>query len=61
PTSLAGQLIVFETLAALLYAFALRGAVPSAAALAGIGLLVAGVVLGVRAFQSAASAPASAA
>jgi drug/metabolite transporter (DMT)-like permease len=48
PTSLAGQLIVFETLAALLYAFLLRGEPPSALALAGIVLLVAGVVAGVR-------------
>jgi len=51
PTSLAGQLIVFETLAALVYAFLWRGEAPAPAALAGIGLLVAGVVLGVRAFQ----------
>jgi drug/metabolite transporter (DMT)-like permease len=51
PTSLAGQLIVFETLSALLYAFLARQQVPAAGTLAGIGLLVAGVVLGVRAFQ----------
>ena len=48
PPALAGQLIVFETLAALGYAFALRGAWPPAASLAGIGLLVAGVVWAVR-------------
>ncbi|MET3130166.1 drug/metabolite transporter (DMT)-like permease [Oxalobacteraceae bacterium GrIS 1.11] len=51
PTSLAGQLIVFETLFALLYAFLLRGALPSAAVAAGIALLCAGVLLGVRAFR----------
>ncbi|HWS75310.1 MAG TPA: DMT family transporter, partial [Quisquiliibacterium sp.] len=49
PTSLAGQLIVFETLAALAYAFAWRGQLPPTATLAGIGLLMAGVMLGVRA------------
>jgi drug/metabolite transporter (DMT)-like permease len=51
PTSLAGQLIVFETLSALLYAFLLRGSWPGAATLAGVALLVAGVVLGIRAAQ----------
>ena len=48
PTALAGQLIVFETLAALGYAFALRGTWPDATTLLGIGLLVAGVTWGVR-------------
>jgi drug/metabolite transporter (DMT)-like permease len=57
PTALAGQLIVFETLAALSYAFVLRGEAPGPATLAGIGLLVAGVMLGVRAFSSQGSAP----
>lgn len=51
PTALTGQLIVFETLAALAYAFLWRGQAPGAVALAGIGLLVAGVLLGVRVFQ----------
>ncbi len=51
PTSLVGQLIVFETLAAMTYGFLWRGAFPGAATLAGIALLVVGVVLGVRAFQ----------
>ena len=51
PTSLAGQLIVFETLAALAYAFAWRGEPPAPVAAAGIGLLMLGVMLGVRAFQ----------
>ena len=53
PTSLAGQLIVFETLAALLYAFLWRGAVPGAAVITGIALLCTGVSLGMRAFRQA--------
>lgn len=48
PTALAGQLIVFETLAALAYAFMLRGRVPNALTLAGVALLVAGVAWAVR-------------
>jgi drug/metabolite transporter (DMT)-like permease len=48
PTSLVGQLIVFETLAALAYGLALRGQWPSPWVAAGIALLVAGVLLGVR-------------
>jgi drug/metabolite transporter (DMT)-like permease len=48
PTALAGQLIVFETLAALSYAFALRGQWPEPVTLLGIALLVAGVIGGVR-------------
>lgn len=51
PTSLAGQLIVFETLSALAMAFAWRGQWPPAGTLLGIAALVLGVVLGVRAFQ----------
>lgn len=51
PTSLAGQLIVFETLSALLYAFLWRGAIPSVLVIAGIVLLCVGVMLGLRAFQ----------
>ncbi len=43
PTTLVGQLIVFETLSALAYAFLLRGRWPSAVTLLGIGLLMAGV------------------
>lgn len=48
PTSLVGQLIVFETLAALVYAFMLRGEPPQALTLAGIALLVAGVIWALR-------------
>ncbi|KIF83066.1 DMT family transporter [Noviherbaspirillum autotrophicum] len=53
PTSLAGQLIVFETLSALLYAFIWRGVVPSASVMAGVVLLCAGVAMGVGAFHRA--------
>jgi drug/metabolite transporter (DMT)-like permease len=48
PTTLAGQLIVFETLAALAYAFVLRGAWPAPLTLAGIALLIAGVAWALR-------------
>ncbi len=48
PTTLAGQLIVFETLAALAYAFMLRGRPPESLALLGIVLLVAGVIWALR-------------
>jgi drug/metabolite transporter (DMT)-like permease len=48
PTTVAGQLIVFETLAALAYAFMLRQEVPGAATLVGVALLVAGVLLALR-------------
>ncbi|MFO1218815.1 MAG: DMT family transporter [Burkholderiaceae bacterium] len=49
PTTLAGQLIVFETLSALAYAFMLRGRAPEPLTLAGIVLLVAGVAWALRA------------
>ncbi|MDE2394970.1 MAG: DMT family transporter [Burkholderiales bacterium] len=49
PTTMTGQLIVFETLAALAYALALRGEPPRALTLAGAALLVAGVLLALRA------------
>lgn len=51
PTSLAGTLIVFETLAALLYTFILRGGMPSSQILVGVALLCVGVALSVRVFQ----------
>ncbi len=50
PTALTGQLIVFETLAAFLYAFLWRGLLPGWLVLGGITLLVIGVMLGVRVF-----------
>ncbi|WP_229799750.1 DMT family transporter [Vogesella fluminis] len=48
PTALAGQLIVFETLAALGYAFLLRGEWPAPLTLLGIALLIAGVLSALR-------------
>jgi drug/metabolite transporter (DMT)-like permease len=49
PTTLAGQLIVFETLSALAYAFMLRGQGPAAVSLLGIALLIAGVAWALQA------------
>ncbi|MDP9043389.1 MAG: DMT family transporter [Pseudomonadota bacterium] len=48
PPALAGQLIVFETLAALSYALALRGHAPRPETLVGVALLIVGVVWAVR-------------
>ncbi len=48
PTSLVGQLIVFETLAALAYAFAWHRRWPAPLVLLGVVLLVAGVLWAVR-------------
>lgn len=52
PTTLSGQLIVFETLAALAYGYAWRGQWPDVTALAGIGLLCVGVVMGVKSVRA---------
>ncbi|HJV95144.1 MAG TPA: DMT family transporter [Albitalea sp.] len=49
PTTLAGQLIVFETLSALAYAFVLRQQLPAPVTLIGIALLVVGVMWALRA------------
>ncbi len=51
PTSLAGTLIVFETLAALLYTFILRGNIPAPQILVGVCMLCMGVALAVRVFH----------
>ena len=51
PTSLTGQLIVFETLAALAYGYAWRGDWPAPTAAVGIGLLIVGVAIGANAFR----------
>lgn len=48
PTTLVGQMIVFETLAALAYAYWWRGAWPAMGVLAGVACLVAGVLWAVR-------------
>ena len=58
PAALVGQLIVFETLAALLYAFLWYGRWPGMAESAGIALLIAGVLGGVRVFRPGAARPA---
>ena len=48
PTTLVGQLIVFETLSALAYAFVWRGQWPEPATALGIALLVVGVIGALR-------------
>lgn len=53
PPALLGQLIVFETLAALMYAFAWSARLPAWHELVGIVMLVVGVLLGVRLFRGA--------
>jgi drug/metabolite transporter (DMT)-like permease len=52
PTGLLGQLIVFETLSALTYAWLLRGSWPAPLTLLGAGLLIGGVLLGLRAYRA---------
>jgi len=52
PSNLSGQLIVFETLAALLYTFILRQSLPGPMIACGIALLCGGVILAVMAFQT---------
>jgi drug/metabolite transporter (DMT)-like permease len=59
PLALSAQLIVAETLFALLYGFAFEQRWPSAAEWIGGGLLIAGVLLGVRAFYAPAPFPAA--
>jgi drug/metabolite transporter (DMT)-like permease len=51
PTALTGQLIVFETLAALGYAYIVYQRTPSVLEAMGIALLVLGVIVGVRALS----------
>ena len=57
PTSLVGQLIVFETLSALAYGLTWRGEWPSWGAAGGIVLLVIGLILGVRTVQGPRTPP----
>ena len=57
PAALVGQLIVFETLAALLYAFIWYARWPTLAEGAGIALLILGVLGGVRVFRKPRAAP----
>ncbi len=58
PPTLAAQLIVFETLAALSYAFVLRQSWPQIETLIGVALLIAGVIWAVRTQPVEASADA---
>jgi drug/metabolite transporter (DMT)-like permease len=51
PTTLAGQLIVFVTIAAVIYGSIYRGRLPSVAVISGVSLLAAAVALGVRAIH----------
>ncbi|MEO6959459.1 MAG: DMT family transporter, partial [Burkholderiaceae bacterium] len=48
PTTIVGKLIIFETLAALAYAFLLRGKIPEPLTLLGIAFMIAGVVWALR-------------
>lgn len=57
PTTLVGQLIVFETLSALSYALWLRGAWPDGLTLLGVLLLVVGVLMALRIRPVPLSAP----
>jgi drug/metabolite transporter (DMT)-like permease len=56
PASTLAQLIVFETLCALTYAYTLRGERPELLTLLGVALLVVGVVIAVRSSTKAARA-----
>lgn len=56
PTALAGQLLVFETVFGLAYAFVLENKAPPLLAWGGMALLFAGVVLGIRSARRAAHA-----
>ena len=54
PTSLVGQMMVFETIFAVLYAHMLRLSWPAWNMTAGMVLLLAGVLLSLKVFRSAA-------
>ncbi len=56
PTVLAGHMIVFETVFAVLFAHAWRGAWPSATMLVGLTFLIAGVFVSLAAFRAAKKA-----
>ena len=57
PTALSGQMIVFETIFGLSFAFGLRGEWPSATTACGIALLIIGVLFGVQAARKPIPAP----
>jgi drug/metabolite transporter (DMT)-like permease len=48
PVSVAGQLIVFETISGLTYVFLASGKAPSPAAIVGMAVVLAGVLVGIR-------------
>ncbi len=54
PTALAGQLIVFVTIAAVIYGSIYRQTLPSVAVTLGVLLITAAVALGARAIRSGA-------
>jgi drug/metabolite transporter (DMT)-like permease len=56
PSALSGQLIVFETLAALIYTYVWRRDFPGFLSCLGIALLIIGVILGVRVFSTNSAA-----
>jgi drug/metabolite transporter (DMT)-like permease len=56
PMSLAGQLIVFETLSGLGYVFAVTGRVPPPLELAGVAMVIGGVLTGLRRARAASNA-----
>lgn len=58
PTTLSGQLIVFETVAAVAYGHIYQARGPSAAILLGVVLLCAGVAVGIRTFHGGRALPA---
>ena len=61
PVSLAGQLVVFETVASLLYASVTDHTVPSVIGLGSMAVILGGVVLGARAISRPARGRAAAA
>jgi drug/metabolite transporter (DMT)-like permease len=57
PISVAGQLIVVETISGLTYVFVATARVPPPLEVAGVALLLSGVLLGIRRTRQAAPAP----
>ena len=53
PTALAGQMIVFETIFAVIFAHIWRGEWPTLTMVAGLSLLLAGVLVSMAAFRAA--------
>ena len=53
PPALGGQMIIFETVFAVIYAHIWRESLPSTLMVVGIGLLLLGIALAMRVFQEA--------